>query len=203
MTVVLTIDYILLILLQACIDDNLDMVEFLVEHGADINRGDHEGWTPLHATASCGFLSIARYVNNDKLFFPQDLKNCHLEFQLRYLIEHNSDVAAVNNDGELPIDIAETEAMEELLERETQLRGMSKENKTKTMLEITCMALLWIYDQQALTAMRREAKRNDKCLPTLVGGWKATRPQLGCSSRTLEQAQLRCMLLRLKATSEL
>ncbi len=32
-------------------------------------------------------------------------------------------MAAVNNDGELPIDIAETEAMEELLDRETQLRG--------------------------------------------------------------------------------
>ena len=46
-------------------------------------------------------------------FFPLD----------RYLIEHNADVAAVNNDGELPIDIAETEAMEELLDRETQLRG--------------------------------------------------------------------------------
>lgn len=51
---------VLLLFSQACIDDNLDMVEFLVEHGADINRGDHEGWTPLHATASCGFLSIAR-----------------------------------------------------------------------------------------------------------------------------------------------
>ena len=40
------------------------MVEFLVQRGADVNRGDNEGWTPLHATASCGFLSIARYVLN-------------------------------------------------------------------------------------------------------------------------------------------
>ena len=45
---------------QACIDDNLEMVEYLVERKADVNRGDNEGWTPLHATASCGFLSIAK-----------------------------------------------------------------------------------------------------------------------------------------------
>jgi len=38
------------------------MVEFLVEHGADVNRGDKEGWTPLHATSSCGFVSIAKLV---------------------------------------------------------------------------------------------------------------------------------------------
>ncbi|XP_052746425.1 protein phosphatase 1 regulatory subunit 12A isoform X6 [Bicyclus anynana] len=79
---------------QACIDDNLEMVEFLVEHEADVNRGDNEGWTPLHATASCGFLSIARY-----------------------LIDNGADVAAVNYDGELPLDIADTAKMKDLLEK--------------------------------------------------------------------------------------
>ncbi|EDW40132.1 GL25084 [Drosophila persimilis] len=69
--------------LWACIDDNLHMVEFLVKRGADINRQDNEGWTPLHATASCGFVSIARY-----------------------LVENGADVAAVNSDGDLALDLA-------------------------------------------------------------------------------------------------
>ncbi|XP_064490307.1 protein phosphatase 1 regulatory subunit 12B-like isoform X1 [Ornithodoros turicata] len=80
---------------QACIDDNMTMVEFLVEHGCNLNLGDNEGWTPLHATASCGFVSIARY-----------------------LIENGANVALANNDGDLPIDIAECEELEELLQEE-------------------------------------------------------------------------------------
>ncbi|NXC16506.1 MYPT2 phosphatase, partial [Corythaeola cristata] len=46
---------------QACIDENLDMVKFLVENGANVNQQDNEGWTPLHAVASCGYLNIAEY----------------------------------------------------------------------------------------------------------------------------------------------
>lgn len=45
--------------LQACIDENFDMVKFLVENKADVNQRDNEGWTPLHAAASCGYLNIA------------------------------------------------------------------------------------------------------------------------------------------------
>lgn len=33
----------------------------------------------------------------------------------RYLIEHGANVAAVNNDGDLPIDIAESNEMEDYL----------------------------------------------------------------------------------------
>ncbi|XP_013179321.1 PREDICTED: protein phosphatase 1 regulatory subunit 12A isoform X3 [Papilio xuthus] len=87
---------------QACIDDNMDMVEFLVSHGADVNRRDNEGWTPLHATASCGIDSIARF-----------------------LIENGSDVAAVNYDGELPIDLAEIpESMRQLLRQAIESQGI-------------------------------------------------------------------------------
>lgn len=77
------------------------MVEFLVEQGADVNRGDNEGWTPLHATASCGFKYIAKY-----------------------LIEKGADVAAVNNDGELALDIAECQGMTDLLRDEIHKRGI-------------------------------------------------------------------------------
>lgn len=78
------------------------MVEFLVEHGADVNRGDNEGWTPLHATASCGFVSIAKY-----------------------LLEHGANIAAVNCEGHLPLDIVEdSEEMEELLRSEIKKNGI-------------------------------------------------------------------------------
>ncbi|CAH2103622.1 unnamed protein product [Euphydryas editha] len=84
------------------------MVEFLVEHGADVNRGDNEGWTPLHATASCGFLSIARY-----------------------LLENGADIAAVNYDGELPVDITESDKMVELLQKVIDEKGIDCE-KSRT-----------------------------------------------------------------------
>uniref|UniRef100_H3BEC2 Protein phosphatase 1 regulatory subunit n=1 Tax=Latimeria chalumnae TaxID=7897 RepID=H3BEC2_LATCH len=89
---------------QACIDENLDMVEFLVEHGANINQPDNEGWTPLHAAASCGFVEISSY-----------------------LIKHGASVAAVNSEGELPLDVAQESAMERLLQAEIKKQGIDIE----------------------------------------------------------------------------
>ncbi|XP_042865842.1 protein phosphatase 1 regulatory subunit 12B-like isoform X6 [Penaeus japonicus] len=100
----------------ACIDDNLDMVEFLVDQGADVNRGDMEGWTALHATASCGFNSIAKF-----------------------LIDRGADLSLVNNDGDLAIDIADSDEMESLLQREIDTRGIdcdaSRNEEERRMLE--------------------------------------------------------------------
>ncbi|XP_071521403.1 uncharacterized protein Mbs isoform X10 [Panulirus ornatus] len=100
----------------ACIDDNLDMVEFLVDQGTDVNRGDMEGWTPLHATASCGFNSIAKF-----------------------LIDRGADLSLVNNDGDLAIDIADSDEMESLLQQEIESRGIdceaSRNKEERRMIE--------------------------------------------------------------------
>ncbi|XP_068573330.1 protein phosphatase 1 regulatory subunit 12A isoform X3 [Cebidichthys violaceus] len=93
---------------QACIDDNVDMVTFLVEHGAGINQPDNEGWIPLHAAASCGYLDIAEY-----------------------LISQGASVGVVNSEGETPMDIAEEEAMEELLQNEINRQGVDIEAARK------------------------------------------------------------------------
>ncbi|NWS75704.1 MYPT2 phosphatase, partial [Crotophaga sulcirostris] len=86
---------------QACIDENLDMVKFLVENGASVNQQDNEGWTPLHAVASCGYLNIAEY-----------------------LISYGANVAAVNSEGEVPSDIAEEAAMKDLLLEQVKKQGL-------------------------------------------------------------------------------
>ncbi|XP_019485997.1 PREDICTED: protein phosphatase 1 regulatory subunit 12A isoform X10 [Hipposideros armiger] len=93
---------------QACIDDNVDMVKFLVENGANINQPDNEGWIPLHAAASCGYLDIAEF-----------------------LIGQGANVGAVNSEGDTPLDIAEEEAMEELLQNEVNRQGVDIEAARK------------------------------------------------------------------------
>nr|XP_015105087.2 protein phosphatase 1 regulatory subunit 12C isoform X4 [Vicugna pacos] len=89
---------------EACIDENLEVVRFLVEQGATVNQADNEGWTPLHVAASCGYLDIARY-----------------------LLSHGANIAAVNSDGDLPLDLAESDPMEGLLKAEIARRGVDVE----------------------------------------------------------------------------
>ncbi|XP_039353617.1 protein phosphatase 1 regulatory subunit 12A isoform X4 [Mauremys reevesii] len=84
------------------------MVKFLVENGANINQPDNEGWIPLHAASSCGYLDIAEY-----------------------LISQGAHVGAVNSEGDTPLDIAEEEAMEELLQNEVNRQGVDIEAARK------------------------------------------------------------------------
>lgn len=47
---------------QSCIDDFREMVQQLLEAGAQVNARDSECWTPLHAAATCGHLRLVELL---------------------------------------------------------------------------------------------------------------------------------------------
>lgn len=59
-------------------------------------------------------MNLTKYVH--------DLKRTIL--LCRFLIEHGANVASVNNDGELPVDIAESDEMEDMLQQHIDEQGM-------------------------------------------------------------------------------
>ena len=56
------------------------MVEYLINHNADINAKNRNDWTPLHYAAKYDRLSI-----------------------VEYLVNHKADINAINNDSKTPL----------------------------------------------------------------------------------------------------
>ena len=77
------------------------MVKYLVEHNANVNACDKELWTPLHAAAACGHMSI-----------------------IKYLLTNGGNILALNVDGNFPVDVCEdNEPVEKYLEQEMDKIG--------------------------------------------------------------------------------
>uniref|UniRef100_A0A3P9N6I0 Protein phosphatase 1, regulatory subunit 12C n=1 Tax=Poecilia reticulata TaxID=8081 RepID=A0A3P9N6I0_POERE len=109
---------------QACIDGSIDIVTFLLEHGAGVNQVDSEGWTPLHVAASCGYPDIAEF-----------------------LLQKGASLTAVNCDGDVPLDIALDETTESLLHDYTQRQGVDVEAaKRKEEEQMVSDAIMWLND---------------------------------------------------------
>ncbi|KAM4595378.1 protein phosphatase 1 regulatory subunit 12C isoform 2-T2 [Fundulus diaphanus] len=89
---------------QACIDGSIEIVTFLLEHGANVDQVDSEGWTPLHVASSCGYPDIAEF-----------------------LLQKGASLTAVNCDGDVPLDIALDETTESLLHHYAQRQGVDLE----------------------------------------------------------------------------
>lgn len=106
---------------QAVIDENFEMVEYLLEHGAEIDAQDNEGWSPLMAGVSCNFLDI-----------------------VRCLLQTGADPVLCNSDGELPVDLAETDEMRTILHQEIRNRGISLEDaRTREENQMLEDAIAW------------------------------------------------------------
>lgn len=77
---------------EAAICGNPAMVEYLINHGANVDCCDNEGWTPLHAAASLGQVQI-----------------------VQILLDHNADVTIVNCENLLAYDLARNDQVQAII----------------------------------------------------------------------------------------
>lgn len=96
---------------QCCIDDNEAMLKLLLDYGANVNACDSEMWTPLHAAATCGHVTLCKH-----------------------LIDRGAELLAVNADGNMPYDICEDEVTLDYIETEMAKNGITQEQIDTTRL---------------------------------------------------------------------
>ena len=119
-------------LCTAAKDNHFAVVQYLVEQGADMEKGDCFGQTPLIWASFKGHLDVARYLleqgaDRDKartdgmtpLHFAAS--NGHLEIA-KLLMVYGADLNVRNRFGRLPIDIAANEEIKQAIRDEPRRR---------------------------------------------------------------------------------
>ena len=100
----------------AAADGHFVVAEFLIQHGADVNKPDHDGETPLSLASGCGWLKIAHLLlksgsnvnsqdNDDSTPLHKATQNGHLD-TVTLLLDSGADVSILNNNHKTPVDLA-------------------------------------------------------------------------------------------------
>lgn len=130
----------------------LDVLKYMIEKGADINKSDSAGQTPLHFAAENGQLKVMRYiiehgavVNVSDTSGDTPLMRSVWAQELeasRFLIDRAANINAANKNGDTPLHIASTYGFAELAELLVS-RGANpniKDHSGKTPADVVCSA---------------------------------------------------------------
>ncbi len=86
-------------LLRACDEESFELVRLLVESGADVNRRDANGWTPLHWAVATSIDSDCKHKLGRRVDdAPVDI--------IVYLLWKGADPLTKSNEGKTPADSA-------------------------------------------------------------------------------------------------
>ncbi|XP_061654690.1 ankyrin repeat domain-containing protein 12 isoform X1 [Phyllopteryx taeniolatus] len=116
---------------MAAIRGDAKQVKELISLGADVNVKDFAGWTPLHEACNLGYYDVAKVliaagaeVNTQGLDDDTPLHDAsssgHKDI-VKLLLRHGGDAFQANKCGERPVDVADSEELEQLLKGETAL----------------------------------------------------------------------------------
>ena len=119
-------------LCAAAMNDNVTVVQYLVEHDADMEKADIKNNTPLHYASAHGRLEVTRYLleqgadrdkaNSDgytSLHFAA--RDGYLE-TARLLMVYGADLYARTIDNDLPIDVTWSEEIKQAIRDEPRRR---------------------------------------------------------------------------------
>ncbi|XP_048363421.1 ankyrin repeat domain-containing protein 12 isoform X2 [Sphaerodactylus townsendi] len=115
----------------AAIRGDIKQVKELIGLGANVNVKDFAGWTPLHEACNVGHYEVAKFliaagadVNTQGLDDDTPLHDSassgHRKI-VKLLLRHGGNPFQANKQGERPVDLAETEELEQLLKREVSI----------------------------------------------------------------------------------
>ncbi|XP_072903414.1 ankyrin repeat domain-containing protein 12 isoform X1 [Hemitrygon akajei] len=116
---------------MAAIRGETKQVKELISQGADVNVKDFAGWTPLHEACNLGYYDVAKQlilagadVNTRGLENDTPLhdaaSNGHRDI-VKLLLRNGGDAYQMNHRGERPVDVADSDEMEQLLKGELPL----------------------------------------------------------------------------------
>ena len=122
------------------------VVEMLIEHGADVEDRDDDGWTPLYAIARDGHIDSARYLiymgakvnvrtNSGARFEQSGWTPLHIAVHkkktevVRLLLAGDAEIDALSDDGETPFQVSQDEQIKTLLQEAKAGRVKSKRSQ--------------------------------------------------------------------------
>ncbi|XP_054624792.1 ankyrin repeat domain-containing protein 12 isoform X2 [Dunckerocampus dactyliophorus] len=116
---------------MAAIRGDAKQVKELISLGADVNVKDFAGWTPLHEACNLGYYDVAKVliaagaeVNTQGLDDDTPLHDAsssgHKDI-VKLLLRHGGNAFQANKRGERPVDVADSQELEQLLKGEVLL----------------------------------------------------------------------------------
>ncbi|MEQ2231636.1 hypothetical protein ILYODFUR_002580 [Ilyodon furcidens] len=116
---------------MAAIRGDAKQVKELISLGADVNVKDFAGWTPLHEACNLGYYDVAKVliaagaeVNTQGLDDDTPLHDAsssgHKDI-VKLLLRHGGNAFQANKRGERPVDVADSQELEQLLKGEASL----------------------------------------------------------------------------------